>query len=95
MEKNSREPNLLEALIPLIILIALLSFNVVIYNDTATSGPNQIALIIGAVVAALIGGLYSITELRKIGAEETVYSKHRELKQASKQASVTNQDTSR
>ena len=56
MEKNNREPNLLEALIPLIILIALLSFNVVIYNDTATSGPNQIALIIAAVFAALIGG---------------------------------------
>ena len=61
MEKNSREPNLLEALIPLIILIALLSFNVVIYNDTATSGPNQIALIIGAVVAALIGGRLGYT----------------------------------
>ena len=61
MEKNNREPNLLEALIPLIILIALLSFNVVIYNDTATSGPNQIALIIGAVVAALIGGRLGYT----------------------------------
>ena len=43
----------------------------------------------------IVGGLYSITALRKIGAEETVYSKHRELKQASKQASVTNQYTSR
>ena len=61
MKKNSRDPNLLEALIPLIILIALLSFNVVIYNDTATSGPNQIALIIGAVVAALIGGRLGYT----------------------------------
>ena len=55
MKKNTREPNLLEALIPLIILIALLSLNVVIYNDNATYGQNQIALIIGAVVAALIG----------------------------------------
>ena len=55
MKKNTREPNLLEALIPLIILIALLSLNVVIYNDNATYGPNQIALIIGALVAALIG----------------------------------------
>ena len=61
MKKNSREPNLLEALIPLIILIALLSFNVVIYNDTATSGPNQIALILAAVVAALIGGRLGYT----------------------------------
>jgi Na+:H+ antiporter, NhaC family len=61
MKKNSREPNLLEALIPLIILIALLSFNVVIYNDTATSGPNQIALILAAVAAALIGGRLGYT----------------------------------
>ncbi|MDA0889659.1 MAG: Na+/H+ antiporter NhaC [Bacteroidetes bacterium] len=61
MKKNSRDPNLLEALIPLIILIALLSFNVVLYNDNATSGPNQIALIIGAVVAALIGGRLGYT----------------------------------
>jgi len=37
----------------------------------------------------IVGGLYSITALRKIGAEETVYSKHRELKQASQQASAT------
>jgi hypothetical protein len=37
----------------------------------------------------IVGGLYSITTLRKIGAEETVYSKDRELKQASKQASAT------
>jgi len=37
----------------------------------------------------IVGGLYSITALRKIGAGETVYSKHRELKQASKQASAT------
>ena len=61
MEKNSREPNLLEALIPLIILIALLSFNVVLYNDNATSGPNQIALILAAVAAALIGGRLGYT----------------------------------
>ena len=61
MKKNSRDPNLLEALIPLIILIALLSFNVVLYNDNATSGPNQIALILAAVAAALIGGRLGYT----------------------------------
>ena len=55
MQKNNRTPNLIEALIPIIILIALLSLNVIIYKDSATYGPNQIALIIGAVVAALIG----------------------------------------
>jgi hypothetical protein len=44
----------------------------------------------------IVGGLYSITALRKTGAEDKVCSKHRELKQASKQASKRhNQDTSR
>lgn len=55
MQKNNRTPNLIEALIPIIILIALLCLNVIIYKDSATYGPNQIALIIGAVIAALIG----------------------------------------
>ena len=55
MQKNNRTPNLIEALIPIIILIALLSLNVIIYKDSATYGPNQIALIVGAVIAALIG----------------------------------------
>ena len=48
MQKNNRTPNLIEALIPIIILIALLSLNVIIYKDSATYGPNQIALIIGS-----------------------------------------------
>jgi len=34
----------------------------------------------------IVGGLYSITALRKTGAEDKMYSKHQELKQASKQA---------
>ena len=37
----------------------------------------------------IVGGLYSITALLKTGAEDKVYSKHQELKQASKQASAT------
>lgn len=55
MEKNKRVPTLIEALLPIVVLIALLALNVLIYNDSATSGPNQIALIIGAVIAAIIG----------------------------------------
>ena len=37
----------------------------------------------------IAGGLYSITELRKTGAEETVYLEHQERRQASEQASAT------
>jgi hypothetical protein len=41
----------------------------------------------------IAGGLYSITTLRKTGAEETVYSKHQDLKQASKQAPQPRQES--
>jgi len=36
----------------------------------------------------IAGGLYSVTALRKTGAEVTVYAKHKELKQACKHASA-------
>ena len=48
-------PSLWAALLPIVVLIALLGINVYIYSDNATSGPNQIALLLGAAVAALVG----------------------------------------
>jgi hypothetical protein len=36
----------------------------------------------------IAGGLYSVTALRKTGPKVTVYARHLELKQASKQASM-------
>lgn len=47
--------NIFEALIPIIVLVALLAYNVFIYNDDATGGPNQFALIFAGVIAAIIG----------------------------------------
>ncbi len=44
-----------EALIPIIVLVVLLAYNVFIYGDSATGGPNQFALIFAGVVAAIIG----------------------------------------
>ena len=52
---TTRKPSLLLALLPIIVLVALLSLNVIYYGDGATSGANQIALIIAAGVAALAG----------------------------------------
>ena len=61
-QKHAEEPiiinkylSLWEALIPIIVLIAILAYNVYIYESDATSGPNQFALIIGGAVAAIIG----------------------------------------
>lgn len=55
MSSISKKTSLFQAILPIIFLVALLAFNVHIYGDSATSGPNQFALIFGGVVAAIIG----------------------------------------
>jgi NhaC family Na+:H+ antiporter len=43
------------AIVPVVTLIALLAVNVFFYKDDATYGPNQIALVVAAIVAGLFG----------------------------------------
>ena len=45
MSDNTRAPKFIEAFIPVIVLIALLAFNVYVFEGDATGGPNQIALL--------------------------------------------------
>jgi NhaC family Na+:H+ antiporter len=52
MNKNL---SLWEAILPIIILIGILAYNVYVYESDATAGPNQFALIIGAAIAAVVG----------------------------------------
>ncbi|WP_420811458.1 Na+/H+ antiporter NhaC [Microbulbifer mangrovi] len=54
-QQSHRTPSLLDALIPLLILIALLSLSVFFYGADSSYGPNQIALLLCAGVAALVG----------------------------------------
>lgn len=49
-----KEPSLVEALIPIVVLIALLTINVVVFGADAIGGPNQIALLLSAAVAGII-----------------------------------------
>ncbi|MFI2811623.1 MULTISPECIES: Na+/H+ antiporter NhaC [Microbulbifer] len=51
----AKQPSLLDALIPLLILIALLSLSVFFYGADSSYGPNQIALLLCAGIAALMG----------------------------------------
>jgi NhaC family Na+:H+ antiporter len=58
------------ALIPVVVLVLLLTFNVFIYGDDALSGSNQFMLLVGAAVASLIGFQHKVnyeTLLKKIG----------------------------
>ncbi|MFT5886296.1 MAG: NhaC family Na+:H+ antiporter [Arcticibacterium sp.] len=47
--------SLAESLIPVIVLVITLAFNVFVFGDDALSGSNQFALLIGGAVAALMG----------------------------------------
>ncbi|HEX6332899.1 MAG TPA: Na+/H+ antiporter NhaC [Flavisolibacter sp.] len=58
MQQNSKgikQATLFQALLPILILIFLLALNVIYFGDMATAGSNQVALIIAAAVAALVG----------------------------------------
>lgn len=54
MTVEKKKPSLLHALIPIVVLIFLLATNVVTLGTDATSGPNQIGLLLAAGVAGII-----------------------------------------
>lgn len=49
------------AVLPVVILVLLLSFNVTVYGDDALGGSNQFILLIGAAVAAIVGFRNKVT----------------------------------
>lgn len=59
MEKNDnpafKQPTLLQALLPIFVLVGLLALNVMFFGDMATAGANQIALILSAAAAVIVG----------------------------------------
>ncbi|KPD22643.1 MULTISPECIES: Na+/H+ antiporter NhaC [Idiomarina] len=55
MSHKTKAPSLLQALIPLIALIAMLSSSVYLFGEDSSYGPNQIALLVAAGIAVIIG----------------------------------------
>lgn len=55
MAAKTKSPTFFIALIPIIVLVALLVLNVNLYGEDATYGSNQIALILATAIAAIIG----------------------------------------
>jgi len=51
---GTKRPSLLQAFIPIIFLIILLSLNVIFFKDATLDGSNQIALLLAASVASII-----------------------------------------
>tara|TARA_B110000444_G_C18850852_1_gene605442 strand:- start:6504 stop:7934 length:1431 start_codon:yes stop_codon:yes gene_type:complete len=52
---------IISSLIPLILLIILLAYNVFVFGDNALSGSNQFILLIGASIAAIVGFYYKVS----------------------------------
>lgn len=55
-----KEPSLIIALIPIIILIILLSINVWLFGDNTLSGSNQLTLLFSGAIAASLGLFYKV-----------------------------------
>ena len=53
MANNHKSPTLVDAIIPIIVLIIMLSVSVYLYGDNSSYGANQIALILSASIAAI------------------------------------------
>ncbi len=54
MTSKTKKPSFFLALIPIIVLVVFLALNVVMFGDNATSGPNQIALILAAMSGVIV-----------------------------------------
>ena len=65
-EDLSIEPGLLISLLPVLVLLALLVLNILVFKDDATSGSNQLALLIAGALAAFIGIVVYKVEYKKI-----------------------------
>ena len=52
---TGRAPTVGQSLIPVVLLVGMLALSVALFGDESSSGPNQIALILGTAVAAVVG----------------------------------------
>lgn len=50
-----KAPSLLDAMLPMLVLILLLAASVILFKDDSSYGPNQIALFLASAVAVIIG----------------------------------------
>lgn len=58
---RNKELSIGEALLPVVVLIGLLAYNVLVFGDDSLSGSNQFILLMGAAVAAVVGFLNGVT----------------------------------
>lgn len=54
-ESHIKEPSILDSIIPIVVLVGLLGTSVYVFGSDSSSGPNQIALLLGMAVTAIVG----------------------------------------
>ncbi|MFT5183687.1 MAG: NhaC family Na+:H+ antiporter, partial [Flavobacteriales bacterium] len=52
---KTTQPSILQALVPILFLVLLLGINVVYFGEDSSYGPNQVALLLAAGVATIVG----------------------------------------
>lgn len=55
MSSSYKKPNLVVSLVPVVVLVTLLVMNIIVFNDNAALGPNQVTLFLAATICAGIG----------------------------------------
>src|SRR5690606_18252932 len=58
---KNKELNIWEALLPVVILVGMLAYNVFIFGDDSLNGSNQFILLMGGAVAAIVGVLSKVS----------------------------------
>lgn len=64
---TTKELSLFKALIPVILLVAILAFNVYVFGDDALSGSNQFVLLLGGAIAAIVGFTHKVPYSTMLG----------------------------
>lgn len=73
---NFKQPSLIQSLVPIVVLVGLLAINVLqVYGDGALDGANQLALLLAATAAGLIG-IYNGFDFDRIieGVTKSIHS---------------------
>lgn len=61
LKRDRRSPSLLDALIPVVVLVALIALTIVLFGIGSTDGPLQVALLTSALVAGLVAFKNGVT----------------------------------
>ena len=63
------------SLIPVVLLVVLLAYNVFVFGDDALSGSNQFILLIGGAIAAVVGFYHKVSYEKMLAVVDRIIKK--------------------